>query len=218
MVAVVKKIASSTGPDLIMQELLYGFIMALLFVTATRTGLIPYEGKWELCILIIGMNVTWGAIDAVLFYMVDVFNQRRFINIMRSCGIRGDCVDAVMDEFGGTPLDILDPDDERRVCEHILESRIAKDFDLRRDRLEMAYSAIGCFLVTVLTILPVVVPILLFPDIGTGMLVASAVSAILLFVVGWDMGGRLGVSRWKCGITVTVIAAVLIIVGTFTGG
>lgn len=218
MAAFVRRIWNNTGPDLIMQELLYGFIMALLFVTATRAGVIPFEGRLDLCLLIIGMNVTWGAIDAILFYMIDVFNQRRFINIMNSCGTRGDCVDAMMDEFGGTPLDILDPEDERKVCEMILESRIAEGFDLRRDRRDMAYSAIGCFLVTVLTIFPVIIPILVFPDIGTGTAVASLVSAALLFLVGWDMGDRLGTSRLKTGLAVLCVATVLILVGTFTGG
>ena len=218
MAAFVRRIWNNTGPDLVMQELLYGFIMALLFVTATRAGVIPFEGKLDLCLLIIGMNVTWGAIDAILFYMIDVFNQRRFINIMNSCGTRGDCVDAMMDEFGGTPLDILDPEDERKVCEMILESRIAEGFDLRRDRRDMAYSAIGCFLVTVLTIFPVIIPILVLPDIGTGTAVASLVSAALLFLVGWDMGDRLGTSRLKTGLAVLCVATVLILVGTFTGG
>lgn len=218
MAAFVRRIWNNTGPDLIMQELLYGFIMALLFVTATRAGVIPFEGKLDLCLLIIGMNVTWGTIDAILFYMIDVFNQRRFINIMNSCGTRGDCVDAMMDEFGGTPLDILDPEDERKVCEMILESRIAEGFDLRRDRRDMAYSAIGCFLVTVLTIFPVIIPILVLPDIGTGTAVASLVSAALLFLVGWDMGDRLGTSRLKTGLAVLCVATVLILVGTFTGG
>ena len=218
MAAFVRRIWNNTGPDLVMQELLYGFIMALLFVTATRAGVIPFEGKLDLCLLIIGMNVTWGTIDAILFYMIDVFNQRRFINIMNSCGTRGDCVDAMMDEFGGTPLDILDPEDERKVCEMILESRIAEGFDLRRDRRDMAYSAIGCFLVTVLTIFPVIIPILVLPDIGTGTAVASLVSAALLFLVGWDMGDRLGTSRLKTGLAVLCVATVLILVGTFTGG
>ena len=46
MAAFVRRIWNNTGPDLIMQELLYGFIMALLFVTATRAGVIPFEGNW----------------------------------------------------------------------------------------------------------------------------------------------------------------------------
>ena len=66
-------IVRKTGPGLAIQEVLYGFIMALIYVTAARIGILRYTDTLNLVILIIGMNFTWGFIDAVVFYMVDVF-------------------------------------------------------------------------------------------------------------------------------------------------
>ena len=80
-------IVRKTGPGLAIQEVLYGFIMALIYVTAARIGVLSYTDTTNLVILIIGMNFTWGLIDAVVFYIVDVFDQTKFIRIMSACNL-----------------------------------------------------------------------------------------------------------------------------------
>ncbi|MGN0098295.1 MAG: hypothetical protein ACI38Y_03085 [Candidatus Methanomethylophilaceae archaeon] len=212
-------IVRKTGPGLAIQEVLYGFIMALIYVTAARIGILRYTDTLNLVILIIGMNFTWGLIDAVVFYMVDVFNQRKFVRIMSACDLPYDRkVEMMLDEFSGTPLDILDPEDERRICEDILSKTVESESERLSDRRAMRDSAIACFLITILTTVPIVVPLLLIGDIDIALTVASCLSSICLFFIGFRMERYLGVNRWNAGLFLTAVGWTITIAATFTGG
>ena len=67
----VRAMVKSAGPGLIVQEAMYGFIMALIFVTATRIGVFGDISATRLLAMIFGMNITWGAIDMIVFYLID---------------------------------------------------------------------------------------------------------------------------------------------------
>ncbi|MGN0137698.1 MAG: hypothetical protein ACI381_03715 [Candidatus Methanomethylophilaceae archaeon] len=212
-------IVRKTGPGLAIQEVLYGFIMALIYVTAARIGILRYTDTLNLVILIIGMNFTWGLIDAVVFYMVDVFDQRKFVRIMSACDLPHERkVEMMLDEFSGTPLDILDPEDERRICEEILSKTMESESERLSDRMAMRDSAVACFIITILTTIPIVVPLLLIEDTEIALAVASGLSSICLFFIGFRMERYLGVNRWAAGLFLTAIGWAITITATFTGG
>ncbi|MDO5854041.1 MAG: Fic family protein, partial [Thermoplasmata archaeon] len=182
---------SAMGPGLVLQELLYGFIMELIFVTATRIGMLQYDSSLQLAIVIIGMNATWGAIDAVVFFLIGGFSSRKHVMMIRN-GRKGgkdreEAISYLLDEFGGTPLDALTEEDERRICERILECETESNADIRRDQRQSALSSFGCFVVTLFTLIPVVLPILLIEPLETALIVASALSSCTLFFVGYKM-------------------------------
>lgn len=66
------RLVDATGPSTALQELLYGFIMALIFVNAARLGILEYSDPMDFVLVIIGMNATWGAIDGIIFYYLGV--------------------------------------------------------------------------------------------------------------------------------------------------
>ena len=66
-----------------------------------------------------------------------------------------------MNEFASTPLDVIPDEDLRTVCESILDRELQSEEKFRNDRRAMALSSLGCFLITVLTIIPIAIPILL---------------------------------------------------------
>lgn len=215
-----RNLVRMTGASLALQELLYGFIMALIFVTAARVGVLHYTDSLNLVVLITGMNLTWGAIDAVVFYLLNVFEQRRFVRLMSSAEgyDREARINRMVEAFGGTPLDILDPESEREVCARILDMRMESPAERAKDRRGMAVSSIGCFIITALTIIPIALPILIIEDIGTGLTVASALSSVILMVVGYRIGPVLGVNRWVLALFLTAFSWAITIVATFTGG
>ena len=49
--------------ELIVQEAMYGFVMALTFVTAVQLGIVEYHDRGRLCLAISGMIFVWGMID-----------------------------------------------------------------------------------------------------------------------------------------------------------
>lgn len=217
-----QRLITMTGPGLAVQELLYGFIMELIFVTAARIGFLDYSGKTELILMILGMNATWGAIDAVIFYVIDTFDENnhvKMINLGKHGGPeRERAVDYLIDSFGGTPMDALAPEDERRICEMIIDCRTEDRLGLKRDRRALAWSSVGCFVITILTIIPVAVPILLFPDINLGLTVASALSAVIMFFIGYRMQSYYLVNGWLMGLLLTGMGWTITVIATFTGG
>ncbi len=215
-----KKIVDITGPSLALQEFLYGFIMALLFVTAARAGVLAAD-RTGLILLIIGMNFTWGAIDMIIFTLVDTMDQRHYVNIVNS----KDRVDddayverIIKDELSGTLVDILDDEDAKGVIRHIMSSRLEPEEDLVRERHDMIRSGFACFLITMLTTIPVILPILLIPNLSTGLAVASMISSVCLFFIGYLIAPYIGRSKWLTGLVITAFAWALTIAGTFTGG
>lgn len=217
----VRSLVTMTGPALALQELLYGFIMELIFVTAARIGILDYGSATGLVVMILGMNATWGAIDAVIFYMIGAFSERnhaRVIDEARSGKDREEAVRYLMDAFGGTPLDALLPEDERMICERILECRTESEEGFSKDRRAMALSSLGCFIITLLTIIPVAAPILLIPDTMLALGVASALSSVILFFVGYSMKNHFATNGWAMGLFLTGISWTITIISTFTGG
>ncbi|MBQ7405419.1 MAG: hypothetical protein IJV90_03245, partial [Candidatus Methanomethylophilaceae archaeon] len=162
---------------------------------------------------------TWGAIDAVAFYFIDVMNQKKYIHLLESEDIdRQERIDTLYSEFGGTPLDVLDPKCQRAVCESMLTMEVEDESERAKDRREMRHSAIACFIITASTIIPVIVPLLLIDDIMDALLMSSCLSAVVLFFVGYMTGDDLGLNRMKFGLVLTIISWTITIVATFTGG
>lgn len=213
---------AATGPGLALQELLYGFIMELIFVTAARIGMLDYGDAVGLCILIVGMNFTWGAIDAVIFYIINLMGARKnaaMIDLGKNGGKdREAAIDYLMDEFAGTPMDSLTPEEERRICGLVVECQTEDEEGLARDRRDMRASSVGCFVITCLTVIPVIVPILLLEPLSLGLDVASALCSTILFFVGYMLKDYLSVNGWAMGLFLAGVSWAITIIATFTGG
>lgn len=217
-----KMLIGATGPALALQELLYGFIMELIFVTAARIGILAYDDTTGLCLMIIGMNATWGGIDAIVFFLINHFNYRMYRRLIIAARSDSDSRDNVMNRmmnsFDGTLIDTLTQDAERRICEIIVESELESDEGVSRDYRKMVYSSIGCFIITLLTIVPVIAPIIILDNPKIGLDVASVLASILLFFIGYRMKDYFGVSGWGMGLFLTGISWSITIIATFSGG
>lgn len=207
------------GPSTSLQEILYGFIMALIFVYATRFGLLTYDDPVVFIHVVFGMNATWGVIDAIIFYYLAVCNQRRYVRLVTDGSMeREQRILELMDEFAATPLDVLSDEDKRWACEAMLDRGLQSKEHFRKDRIEMAKSSVGCIIWTLLTLIPIVLPVLLIGDFDLALEVASVQSSVILFFVGYYMGPYLGVNRWLTGTIMIAISLGISLIATFTGG
>jgi len=87
-------------------ELLFGLIMALTVTLGARllTKQAELDAR-ELVGAMIGCNVAWGIIDAVLYLIGSVFsrNQRiRLVRKLRSARTEAESMEAIRDEFRAT--------------------------------------------------------------------------------------------------------------------
>ncbi len=218
MIGIFSNIANRTGPGLALQEMLYGYIMAMLFISAARFGLIQITDATDLVVLMIGMDFTWGAIDCILFYLVDTFDQKRMLKDLRSDVSAAEKAEMIDGDFDCSPLDLIEENSRRRICMEVASSPLESSEVMRKDRRRMFTSAVYCFIATVTPLVPAVLPLLLIDDLYDAMFVASAISSAMMFVVGWHFGKYIGVKGWKSGTLIAAVAFLITLAATFTGG
>ena len=216
-----RRVMGYTGTGLMLQELLYGFIMALLFITAARFRLIDFGVK-ELIILIVGMNFTWGLIDMLVFFTIDAFDQKKYIRIIeakkKGTMDEKEIQTLIKDELSGTIADIIDAESERKVIDQLMNSDLEPADQILSERRNMFYSAFFCFLLTMFTVIPVILPLLLISDFRTALFYSAGFASIMLFFVGYYVAPYFGQNRWLVGIGTLTFAGVITLLATFTGG
>lgn len=216
----IKNLISVTGPSTAMQELLYGFIMSLIFVYATRFDILSFDDPIYFVYAVIGMCVTWGIIDGIIFYFLGVCDQRRFTRLVSSeCkDSREDRRQKLADEFAASPLDVLTDEQKMLVCDYILDKEIQTEENAHLDRVAMAMSSLGCLIFTVITLIPIILPVLLMENFMDALTVASLLSSAVLFLIGFFVGPHLGLNGFTAGLTILGISVLIAVVSVFTGG
>ena len=127
-------------------------------------------------------------------------------------------INELMDELSCTPVDVLSDKDKRAICEKMLDRELESEEEARSDVRGMALSSLGCFIISLLTVIPFIVPVMLIPDFSDALLAASLLSSVILFFIGFYMGPYLGTKGWKSGLSVLVMAMGITLIATFTGG
>lgn len=207
------------GPSTALQETLYGFIMGQIFVNAALLGTIQFSSSSQFVLMVAGMDITWGAIDALIFYYLGVCNQHRYSKLVTDGSIERETrIGELMDEFNATPLDVMSDEDKRWVCEKMLDRELQSEEQNHMDRREMAKSSLGCFVITVLTIIPIAIPVLLMDDLYEGLHMANLLCSIILFFVGYYIAPYLGLNRLVTAFTLMIICFGISLISVFTGG
>lgn len=220
MSGLLRKIVQMTGPGTALQELLYAIIMALIFVYAARFGIVEFESVTDFIIVEFGMIITWGVIDGVIFYYIGICDQRRYCRVISNQAGMGyeERIESLMDEFDSTPLDVLTDEKKRAVCEQILDSQLESEESMKEDRRKMALSSLGCVIISLLGLLPIIIPVLLIDDFQNALVAVSFLSSAVLFFVGFYMSRFLGTNKWLTGISLLLLSLAISIISVFTGG
>ena len=216
----VSKLVVMTGPSMALQEILYGFIMALIFVNATAIGFLHYDNPTDFVLMVTGMVVTWGTIDAIVFYYLGICDQKRYIRIIGNADKIDDeaRVEYLMDELSGTPLDVLNPNEQKIICKTVLDQEIESEEEMRNDRKVMAMSSLGCLIWSVMTLIPILLPVFLMSNFNHALFVSQILATICLFGVGFYMAKYIGTNRYYTGFTIAGMSLIIALVSTFTGG
>jgi hypothetical protein len=214
------KLVQITGISTALQEILYGFIMSLIFIYATRFGILSYSSSLEFIVVVVGMNFSWGAIDGIVYYYLSSCNQRIYHRVIsgKSDLSHDKEIEFLLDELSGSPAGVLKEDDLRDICERITTMETKSEEQLHSDKKEIAKTSLGMFIFTAITLIPVVIPILVMPDFMEALAMASYISSFVLFLVGYYLGPYLGVNKWVSGFMLFLLSISISIIATFTGG
>jgi hypothetical protein len=200
-------------------EMLFGLFMALSFVGAISVADQGDAQIRTMFIAALGCNLAWGLVDAVMYLVRTVTDRGRLLTLIRSVRSAPDA------ESGRTLIeDSLSQTAARLVSKAEIEAMRARIVTLttlpaqpklNRDDL---IAALAIFLIVVAATFPVVLPFVMFEDVGTAKNVSRAVALAMLFFGGIALGRYAGYGSWKVGFLMAGLGSVLVLAINALGG
>lgn len=200
-------------------EMLFGLFMALTFVGAIS---VAESGRAEVRAMLaaaLGCNLAWGLVDAVMYLVRTVTDRGRLLTLINSVRATRDA------EAGRTLIKrslsrvaaglVTDTEIEAMRGRIVALPSVPKRPALKADDL---LAALAVFLLVVAATFPVVLPFVLFDDVGLAKAVSRAIALAMLFFGGLALGRYAGYGSWKVGFMMAGLGAVLVAAVIALGG
>jgi len=200
-------------------EILFGLIMTL---SITGTVSVVSGGREEvgaILLSVLGCNVAWGIIDAVLYLLGTVSERGREYALYTAV------------------LQAHDSEEARPVLTEALPPLIARvllpeDFDAIRQRLtglpekprrhvisrRDLIGAAGVFLLVVLSCVPLIIPFVFIFDPLPALRVSNAIAILMLFVGGYFYAKHSGLPKVSTALVMVALGVVMVGITVALGG
>ena len=200
-------------------EVLFGLIMALTFTGTLSAATAGREDIRALLVGMIGCNLAWGLVDAVMF-LVSTLAERGHDLQMIQAARRADRSEDARHVIAGRmpPLlaSLLTPDDYERLRQGLL---------VIRDQPATAsiatadiVGAFAVFLLVFLSTFPVVIPFIVFRDVHFALRASNTVAIAMMFMAGYWLARHGGYNPWRAGASIVVLGVVLVGIAIALGG
>lgn len=210
------------GPTYALQEILYGLVMALGTISTISIGIGLGPSSRDILILAaVGVNTTWGLADMIMYMVTKNFDRMRHHRLAEA--IRRDPdeewpLDEIEDDLSETIVATLDPADRQRIYLDILDSEHRAVGRPPRFSAGHFYGGLTCLFLTVMSALPLVVPLLLVEPLSLGLRVSSLLAVVLLFLAGYVWAPYAGLKRGKAGLVMMGVGLVITLATLVLGG
>ena len=203
-------------------ELLFGLIMTL--TVTLGAWLLSQNSKiaaGELAATMIGCNIAWGIIDAVLYLIGSVFSRNRrvhFVRKLRATTDEATAMATIREEFGLEDEPVMQEADRaafHRVVLDIMRHASAERAHLRRQDFQAAGVIV---LLVSLSAVPGALPFVVLEDSHLALRLANLVQVGLLFFVGFEWARHSGANPWRIGMTIVGLGLGLVLVSVLLGG
>ena len=200
-------------------EMLFGLFMALTFIGAVSVADQGNAQIRTMFIAALGCNLAWGLVDAVMYLVRTATDRGRMLTLIRS-------VRAAPDAKAGCALI------ERSMSKVAAGLVTATEIEAVRGRVMAlrdvpvrpelnrgdALAALAIFLIVVAATFPVVLPFMMFADVGVAKNVSRAVALAMLFLGGAALGRYAGFGTWKVGLMMIGLGTGLVVAINALGG
>jgi hypothetical protein len=215
--------AAKIDRELVLQEAMYGFVMALTFITAAQLGLVDYSDRRETLILaIFGMDFVWGVIDMYIFYRMDMFSMADQIGFLRRLYMTKDkesMRQEVSEQLDGTIFNYVDEGTRRNAEDLLMQSTYESSRNVKSDRRRYLFNAVTCFVVTVGTVIPAWLCLTFIPDDTDAYFWTSVSSSVALFFIGyWMSPYESKFLKAGAGIVTAAVCMLLTVFAAYFGG
>ena len=192
-------------------ELLFGLFMVLTFVGAVSVTEGGEEQIRSMFAAALGCNLAWGLVDAVMYLIRTVTDRGRLLSLVRSVQTEADA------ETGRR----LVADSLSRVARALVSSVEIEAMHGRivalpslppRPRLNRGdlLAAVAIFAIVVASTFPVVLPFIVFQDVGMAKRVSHGIALAMLFFGGLALGRYAGYGSWRAGLLMAGLGAALV--------
>jgi hypothetical protein len=200
-------------------EILFGLIMALTFTGALSAATAGREEIWGLLVGMIGCNIAWGLVDAVMFLMQTLTERGHGLLTLRAVHDATDAREAHRIIAGAMPpviRPLLAPEAYEGVRRRLLQLR---DLPQRRTLTATDWlGALAVFLLVCLSTFPLVIPFIVFREAHLAIRVSNLVATVMLFLCGYWLARHAGYHPWRTGLGFVLFAAVLVAITIALGG
>jgi len=200
-------------------EMLFGLFMALTFVGAVSVADQGDAQIRALFIAALGCNLAWGLVDAVMYLVRTVTDRGRLLTLIRSVRSAPDpesgrrLIESSLSQVAAGLVSSTEIE-AMRVRVVALTTLPARPKLNRQDLL----AAVAIFLIVVAATFPVVLPFVMFEDVGTAKNVSRAVALAMLFFGGIALGRYAGYGNWKVGFLMAGLGTALVAAINALGG
>jgi len=200
-------------------ELLFGLFMALTFVGAVSVADSGDAQIRAMFIAALGCNLAWGLVDAVMYLVRTVTDRGRSLTLVRS--VRAAAAAEAGRELVERALSrdmagLVSPAEIEAIRGRIVALPMVPE----RPTLQWndLLAALAIFLIVVASTFPVVLPFVLFDDVGTAKNVSRAIALAMLFFGGLALGRYAGYGSWKVGFMMVGLGTALVLAINALGG
>jgi VIT1/CCC1 family predicted Fe2+/Mn2+ transporter len=208
----------------------FSILFALLFtlsyaVLIYRQALGPVlsggDGR-DLFLAILGAVAAWGIIDGVLYALGEVLGRReryRLLQYVQTSENEEDAATAIADELDFI-LKPITSDEQRHALYHDMLTylRQAEPQPIRLQRDDVV-GAVATAALSILVVLPSLLPLLLLPDNFTmAIYISNVVSIVVIFATGYSWGIHTSTSPWKTGLLMASVCLAMVVIAALLGG
>jgi hypothetical protein len=200
-------------------EVLFGLIMALTFTGTLGAATAGREEVRTLLIGMIGCNIAWGLVDAVMFLMSSLTERGhslRTIHDVRAAAAPATAHHIISGALPSVVAPLMTTEDIEKLRQGLLmmQDLPAKARITRQDWL----AALLVFFLVFLSTFPLVIPFLVFEKVHLALRVSNLVAIVMLFLLGHRLGRHAGYHPWRTGTSMVILGVVLVGIAIALGG
>ena len=215
-------------------DALFTIFFSILFVLlfTLSYGLLIYHGVisssfangygQELFVTILGAVTAWGIIDGVLYVLGGVLawsERYRLLQYVQTSVSEEEAATAISYELDFI-LEPITSDEQRHALYHDIRAYLSQAepqaVGLQR---EDVVGGVATVLLSVVAVLPSLLPLLLLPDnTALAIRISNIVSFFVIFATGYSWGLHTDTNPWKVGLLLSSVCLAMVLVAMLLGG
>ena len=200
------------------------FTLAYNIIASTTLALPNASEDSTLKILIgaLGAVIAWGIIDGVIYAVLSLFEREemnRFLSDALAAESEQERIEIVEQELDELLAQIVREDQKVEVIHAISQRLKAPQGKLAQITKDDLLAGVSHLIIAVITVIPSLLPLLIFSHNSLlAIRISTGVSILILFITGMRWGKYTGVSPFRTGFIIALVAILLSFLAILLGG